>query len=42
MAARSHAWLIAKDEPHPLARDLVLDRFRTGRLVFEGGVSFNR
>lgn len=42
MAARMHAWLIAKDEPHELIRDLGLDRFARGRLVFEGGVSFNR
>ncbi|MGI9334691.1 MAG: sarcosine oxidase subunit beta family protein [Gammaproteobacteria bacterium] len=42
MAARMHAWLIAKDEPHDLIKDLGLDRFRHGRLVFEGGVSFNR
>ena len=42
MAARMHAWLIAKDEPHVLIRDFGLDRFERGRLVFEGGVSFNR
>ena len=42
MAARMHAWLIAKDEPHELIRDFGLDRFERGRLVFEGGVSFNR
>jgi sarcosine oxidase subunit beta len=42
MAARMHAWLIAKDEPHELIKDMGLDRFRTGRLVVEGGVSFNR
>ena len=42
MAARMHAWLIAKDEPHPLIRDFGLDRFERGRLVIEGGVSFNR
>ena len=42
MAARMHAWLIAKDEPHELIRDFGLDRFERGRPVFEGGVSFNR
>ena len=42
MAARMHAWLIAKDEPHELIRDFGLDRFERGRLVVEGGVSFNR
>ena len=42
MAARMHAWLIARDEPHELIRDFGLDRFERGRLVFEGGVSFNR
>ncbi len=42
MAARMHAWLIAKGEPHPLAESFGLDRFARGRLVFEGGVSFNR
>ena len=42
MAARMHAWLIAKNEPHPLIEKFGLDRFRNGRLVFEGGVSFNR
>ena len=42
MAARMHAWLIANDEPHELIRDFGLDRFERGRLVFEGGVSFNR
>ena len=42
MAARMHAWLIAKDEPHDLIRDFGLDRFERGRLVVEGGVSFNR
>ena len=42
MAARMHAWLIAKDEPHELIKDLGLERFESGRLVVEGGVSFNR
>ena len=42
MAARMHAWLIAKDEPHALIEDFGLERFERGRLVFEGGVSFNR
>jgi sarcosine oxidase, subunit beta len=42
MAARMHAWLIAKGEPHPRIEKLGLDRFSNGRLVFEGGVSFNR
>ena len=42
MAARMHAWLIAKDAPHPLIEDFGLDRFERGRLVVEGGVSFNR
>ena len=42
MAARMHAWLIAKDEPHELIRNFGLDRFERGRLVVEGGVSFNR
>ena len=42
MAARMHAWLIAKDEPHDLISKFGLDRFSSGRLVFEGGVSFNR
>ena len=42
MAARMHAWLIAKDEPHALIADFGLDRFERGRLVPEGGVSFNR
>lgn len=42
MAARMHAWLIAKNEPHRLIEKFGLDRFASGRLVFEGGVSFNR
>jgi sarcosine oxidase, subunit beta len=42
MAARMHAWLMAKGEPHPRIESLGLDRFPSGRLVFEGGVSFNR
>ena len=42
LAARMHAWLIAKGEPHHLIEKFGLDRFDTGRLVFEGGVSFNR
>ena len=42
MAARMHAWLIAKDEPHELIRSFGLERFERGRLVVEGGVSFNR
>ena len=42
MAARMHAWLIAKDEPHDLIRSFGLERFERGRLVVEGGVSFNR
>jgi len=42
MAARMHAWLIAKDEPHDLIAQFGLDRFSSGRLVVEGGVSFNR
>lgn len=42
MAARMHAWLMAKGEPHPRIEKLGLDRFSNGRLVFEGGVSFNR
>lgn len=42
MAARMHAWLIAKGEPHPRIEKLGLDRFATGQVVVEGGVSFNR
>ena len=42
MAARMHAWLIAKEHPHPLIADFGLERFERGRLVVEGGVSFNR
>ena len=30
MAARMHAWLIAKDDPHELIRDFGLDRFERG------------
>ena len=42
MAARMHAWLIAKGEPHERIEKFGLDRFEKGRLVVEGGVSFNR
>jgi sarcosine oxidase subunit beta len=41
-AARTFAHLIARDEPHPLAAAYGLDRFTSGALVFEGGVSPNR
>ncbi len=41
-AAYTFAHLIARDEPHPLAARLGLDRFSSGRLVQEGGVSANR
>ena len=41
-AARTFAHLIARNEPHPLAAAYELDRFHTGRLVPEGGVSANR
>jgi len=40
-AAKTFAHLIARDEPHPLTVDLGLDRFHSGRLVPEGGVSAN-
>jgi len=40
-AAKTFAHLIATDEPHPLTVDLGLDRFHSGRLVPEGGVSAN-
>ena len=42
MAAKMHAWLIANDQPHELIAPFGLDRFESGRLVVEGGVSFNR
>ena len=42
MAARMHAWLIAKGEPHERIEKFGLDRFASGRLIVEGGVSFNR
>jgi sarcosine oxidase subunit beta len=42
MAARMHAWLMAKGEPHPRIEKLGLDRFASGKLVVEGGVGFNR
>ncbi len=38
VAAMTHAHLIATGEPHELARGLTLDRFETGKLVFEGGM----
>lgn len=41
-AAKTFAYTIARDEPHELVIDLGLERFRTGRLVPEGGVSANR
>lgn len=41
-AARTFAHLIARDEPHALTTELGLDRFASGRLVPEGGVSANR
>ena len=41
-AAKTFAHLIANDAPHPLAEKLGLDRFSSGRLVLEGGVSANR
>ncbi len=41
-AALTFAHLIATGEPHPLAARLSLDRFETGRLIQEGGVSANR
>ena len=41
-AAKTFAHLIANDAPHPLAEKLGLDRFSSGRLVQEGGVSANR
>ena len=41
VAAKTFAHLIARDEPHQLTRSLGLDRFSTGHLVPEGGVSAN-
>ena len=41
IAAKTHAHLIATDQPHKLTRDLDLNRFGTGHLVVEGGVSAN-
>ena len=41
VAAKTHAHLIATDQPHDLTRDLGLTRFGTGHLVVEGGVSAN-
>ena len=41
-AAKTFAHLIAPNGPHPLAEKLGLDRFASGRLVQEGGVSANR
>jgi len=41
VAAKTHAHLIATDQPHELTRDLGLNRFGTGYLVVEGGVSAN-
>jgi|TARA_B100000586_G_scaffold180289_1_gene132113 sarcosine oxidase subunit beta len=41
VAAKTHAHLIATDQPHDLTRDLGLTRFGTGYLVVEGGVSAN-
>ena len=41
-AANTFAHLIAKDTPHPLAEKLGLERFSSGRLIQEGGVSANR
>ncbi len=40
-AAKTFAHLIANDEPHVLTGELGLDRFHSGRLVPEGGVSAN-
>jgi len=40
-AAKTFAHLIANDEPHALTGELGLDRFHSGRLVPEGGVSAN-
>lgn len=41
VAAKTFAHLIANDSPHTLTQDLGLDRFHSGRLVPEGGVSAN-
>ncbi len=41
VAAKTLAHLVAHDSPHPLTEDLGLDRFHSGRLVPEGGVSAN-
>ena len=41
-AAKTFAHLIANDTPHPLAEKLGLERFSSGRLIQEGGVSANR
>ena len=41
VAAKTHAHLIATDQSHELTRDLGLNRFGTGHLVVEGGVSAN-
>jgi sarcosine oxidase subunit beta len=41
-AAKTFAHLIANNEPHPLAAEYELNRFNSGRLIPEGGVSANR
>jgi sarcosine oxidase subunit beta len=33
----THAWTIAKDEPHPLNAPFTLERFAQGRLIDEKG-----
>ena len=42
ISGKTFAHLIARDEPHELAKDFMFDRFEKGRLVVEGGVSYNR
>jgi sarcosine oxidase subunit beta len=42
ISGKTFAHLIACDEPHELAQSFMFDRFEKGRLVVEGGVSYNR
>lgn len=42
LAARMHADLIANDRPHPLIRDLGLERFDQGQLILERASYGNR
>ena len=42
ISGKTFAHLIARDEPHELAKSFTFDRFEKGKLVLEGGVSYNR